>query len=110
MRSDHSKFWSRADFALDLRSFIGDGFAEIIFRLETNQKRRGNTKVALETQGGVGGNAFSSGENIAETAAWDCHVPSGLGGGNGACFQFIVDEAGGGVGAEFHGISGCLRF
>lgn len=109
-RSGHDEFWSGEDFSFNLRAFVGGRLAEIILRLEADQKRCGNAEVALETQGRISGDAFSPGENIAEAAAWDRHIPGSLGGGNGACFQLILDQAGGGVGAEFHGISGCLRF
>ena len=110
MGSSHREVWSRENFLFDLRAFVGDRFAQIIFRLEADQKRCGNSEIALEPQGGIGGYAFSPGEYIAETAARDCHISGSFGGGNGARFQFIVEQAGGGVGAEFRGTSGCLRF
>jgi len=100
---------SRKDFPLDPGAFVGDRFAQIVFGLKTDQKTGGNAKIALETQGGLGRDAFSSVENIAETAARDRHVPGCPGCWNFASFQFIVDQTGGGVGAEFHRISGCLR-
>ena len=108
--SGHREFWSRKDFSFDLRPLVGDRLAEIILRLEADQKRCRNAEVALEPQGCIGGDAFSPGKDIAETAARNGHVAGGLGGGNRACFQLIVNEAGGGVGAEFHEFSGCLRF
>lgn len=98
------------DFPLDLGAFVGDRFAQVILSLKADQKAGGDAKVALETQRGIGGDAFSSSENIAETAARNGHVPGCLGCRDFASFQFIVDEPGGRVGAEFHGISGCLRF
>ena len=98
------------DFPLDPGAFFGDRFAQVILGLKADQKAGGDAEVALETQCGIGRDAFSSGKNIAETAARDAHVPGGLGGRDLAGFQFIVDESGGGVGAEFHGVSGCLRF
>jgi len=37
-QSGHREFWSREDFSFDLRAFVGDRLAEVIFRLETDQK------------------------------------------------------------------------
>jgi hypothetical protein len=73
-----------------------------------DHKTGGDAKVAFETQGSIGGDTFSSGENIAETTAWDCPVPGCFGCWNTACFKFIVDRAGGGVGAEFRSFVGSV--
>ena len=104
------EFRSRTNFLPDLGAFVGDCSAQVILSLKADQKAGGDAKVALETQRGVGRDAFSSGKDIAETAAGNGHVPGRLGCRDSVGFQFIVDEPGGGVGAEFHRISGCLQF
>jgi len=99
-----------ADVLPDLRPFFRDGLAQIVFRLKSDQEGCGDSEVAFKTKGGIGRHSLPSGKDVAEPTAGNGHVTRGFCRWNQAGFQLVMDQPGGGIGTEFHGFSGCLRF